>query len=107
MRAVNAVSVVVYCTFCTSTHSEPLPPPSSRFITLHHPSHPNTTTTSHLTPPHIPYSESLLRGLICFDPAARWTVGRAMKSELFRPFSTEAVTAEAALGRKLEYMHYF
>ena len=30
-----------------------------------------------------------------------------MKSELFRPFSTEAVTAEAALGRKLEYMHYF
>lgn len=50
-------------------------------------------------------SEEVLRGLCCFEPDERWSVGRTIKSRLFDPYRCEAGEMEPTPG-ELEYMSY-
>ena len=46
-------------------------------------------------------------GLTNFDPAERWTVGRAMRCRLFDGFRQEAHDeGRRAAAHELEFMHY-
>ena len=57
----------------------------------------------------LPGAEEVLRGLACFEPSRRWTVGRAMRSACFeshRVDVADAAAAKAPEGTSLEYMHY-
>ena len=61
-------------------------------------------------PPFQCGSEEMLRGLACFEPTERWSVGHAMRSPLFDSYRIDAADAALAVGvaeagRVLEYMH--
>ena len=51
----------------------------------------------------LPGSEALLRGLVRFEPRHRWSVARALRSEVFASLRCEP---EAAGEHVLQYLHY-
>ena len=54
----------------------------------------------------LPGSEALLRGLARFEPRRRWSVARALRSEVFASLRCEAQPASEASEDVLHYLHY-
>lgn len=54
----------------------------------------------------LPGSEALLRGLSRFEPRRRWSVARALRSEVFASLRCEAQPASEASDDVLHYLHY-
>ena len=54
----------------------------------------------------LPGSEALLRGLSRFEPRRRWSVARALRSEVFASLRCEAQPASEAGDDVLHYLHY-
>ena len=55
----------------------------------------------------LPGSEALLRGLARFEPRRRWSVARALRSEVFASLRCEAQPdSEASEDDVLHYLHY-
>ena len=54
----------------------------------------------------LPGSEALLRGLVRFEPRRRWSVARALRSEVFTSLRCEAQPASEASDDLLHYLHY-
>jgi len=54
----------------------------------------------------LPGSAALLRGLARFEPRRRWSVARALRSEVFASLRCEAQPASEASDGVLHYLHY-
>ena len=54
----------------------------------------------------LPGSEALLRGLARFEPRRRWSVARALRSEVFASLRCEAQPDSEASEDVLHYLHY-